>query len=91
FLDLMHGDEEAARDRELGDLRALQGVARLPVRIKCALLGWNALDEAIRAYRKLDKGLMGERLEFEDMTTDVPAATPPPGFDPVAHREELPD
>ncbi|MGH7556771.1 MAG: Fe-S cluster assembly sulfur transfer protein SufU, partial [Gemmatimonadota bacterium] len=64
FLDLMHGDEEAARDRELGDLRALQGVAKLPVRIKCALLGWNALDEAIRAYRKSDKGLMGERLEF---------------------------
>ncbi|MGH7589217.1 MAG: Fe-S cluster assembly sulfur transfer protein SufU [Gemmatimonadota bacterium] len=92
FLDLMHGDEGAQRDRALGDLQALQGVAKLPVRIKCALLGWNALDEAIRAYRASDRGLMGERLEFEDLTADVPEATsPPPGFDPTAHREELPD
>jgi hypothetical protein len=92
FLDLMHGDEEAQRDRALGDLQALQGVAKLPVRIKCALLGWNALDEAIRAHRKSGSGLMGERLEFDDMTADVLEAAPPPtGFDPAIHREELPD
>jgi cysteine desulfurase / selenocysteine lyase len=46
FLRLMHGDADAARDRTLGDLRALAGVARFPVRVKCALLAWNALDEA---------------------------------------------
>jgi hypothetical protein len=87
----MHGDEEAQRDRALGDLQALQGVAKLPVRIKCALLGWNALDEAIRAYRESATGLMGERLEFEDMTAEVPEAAPPPsGFDPATHREDLP-
>lgn len=92
FLDLMHGAEGAAGDRALGDLRALQGVAKLPVRIKCALLGWNALDEAIRAYRASDRGLMGERIEFGDMTAEVPeAASPPPGFDPATHREDLPD
>jgi hypothetical protein len=35
---------------------------------------------------------MGERLEFDDMTADVPEAAPPPtGFDPATHREELPD
>lgn len=90
FLDLMHGDERAAGSRELGDLRALQGVAKLPVRIKCALLGWNALDEAVRAYRKSDRGLMGKRLEFDDMTADLPEAVPPEGFDPEAHREDLP-
>lgn len=42
---MMHGaepDEEA-----LGDLVALQGVARFPVRIKCALLPWTALKEAL--------------------------------------------
>lgn len=49
FTQMMHGDEEAARDRELGDLRALAGVAKFPVRIKCALLAWNALDEADQA------------------------------------------
>lgn len=47
FTDMLHGDAEAARDRELGDLRALAGVARLPVRLKCALLAWGALAEAL--------------------------------------------
>ena len=48
FTQMMHGDGEAARDRVLGDLRALAGVSRFPVRIKCALLGWNALEEALK-------------------------------------------
>jgi nitrogen fixation NifU-like protein len=47
FTAMMHGDAEAARDKALGDLRALAGVAKFPVRIKCALLGWNALEEAL--------------------------------------------
>jgi nitrogen fixation protein NifU and related proteins len=47
FTAMMHGDAEAARDREMGDLRALAGVAKFPARVKCALLGWNALDEAL--------------------------------------------
>jgi nitrogen fixation protein NifU and related proteins len=47
FTAMMHGDVEAARDRQMGDLRALAGVARFPVRVKCALLGWNALEEAL--------------------------------------------
>ncbi|MFN2383145.1 MAG: Fe-S cluster assembly sulfur transfer protein SufU [Gemmatimonadota bacterium] len=85
FLDLMHGDESAAEDRALGDLRALQGVSRLPVRIKCALLSWNALDEAIRAYREDPQGVMGAKLEFEDLTTKLP-----PGFDPEAVKQEIP-
>ena len=46
FLQMMHGDEEAARDRNLGDLRALAGVAKFPVRVKCALLAWNAIQAA---------------------------------------------
>lgn len=47
FTALMHGDEEAAKDRSLGDLRALQGVSKFPVRIKCALLAFDALTEAL--------------------------------------------
>jgi nitrogen fixation NifU-like protein len=31
----------------LGDLEALQGVRKYPVRIKCASLGWNTLMEAL--------------------------------------------
>jgi nitrogen fixation protein NifU and related proteins len=49
FLELMHGSSEAAADPLLGDLRALAGVAKFPVRVKCALLAWNALDEADKA------------------------------------------
>lgn len=48
FTQVMHGDADAARDRALGDLRALQGVSKFPVRVKCALLGFDALREALR-------------------------------------------
>ncbi len=32
---------------KLGDLEALQGVVKFPVRIKCAILGWNTLLAAL--------------------------------------------
>jgi len=48
FTRMMHGDAGAAKDSQLGDLRALAGVSRFPVRVKCALLGWNALEEALK-------------------------------------------
>ena len=32
---------------DLGDLQALQGVMKFPVRIKCATLGWNVLTESL--------------------------------------------
>ncbi len=56
FTRLMHGDDEVARDRSLGDLRALQGVARFPVRVKCALLGFDALQEALNATEASTEG-----------------------------------
>lgn len=34
-------------DPDLGDLESLEGVARLPVRVKCALLCWNVLQQGI--------------------------------------------
>jgi nitrogen fixation NifU-like protein len=48
FTEMMHGDEEAGKDRAMGDLRALQGVSKFPVRIKCALLAFDALQEALK-------------------------------------------
>jgi nitrogen fixation NifU-like protein len=47
FTRLLHGEGDLARDEELGDLRALAGVAKFPVRIKCALLGFNCLEELV--------------------------------------------
>ena len=42
------GDDEAVEDDvPLGDLEALQGVVKFPVRIKCATLAWNTLIEAL--------------------------------------------
>ena len=32
---------------QLGDLEALQGVVKFPVRIKCATLAWNTLQQAL--------------------------------------------
>ncbi len=36
---------------DLGDLEALQGVRKFPVRIKCAILSWNTLKDALASYR----------------------------------------
>ena len=47
LIAMLKGDETAAADERLGDLRALSGVARLPVRVKCAILAWSALERAI--------------------------------------------
>jgi nitrogen fixation NifU-like protein len=44
---MMQGDDAAVQDKTLGELRALAGVSKFPVRIKCALLPWNALTDAL--------------------------------------------
>jgi nitrogen fixation protein NifU and related proteins len=51
FTSMMHGSEEAAKDPDLGNLRSLAGVAAFPVRVKCALLGFDALQEAMKRSR----------------------------------------
>ena len=43
----MMGGEEEGDPKTLGDLVSLKGVVKYPVRIKCALLGWNSLLEAL--------------------------------------------
>jgi nitrogen fixation NifU-like protein len=40
-------DVAPVADVPLGDLEALQGVVKFPVRIKCATLAWNTLLEAL--------------------------------------------
>ena len=39
--------DEHSADLELGDLEALRGVVKFPVRIKCATLSWNTLTQAL--------------------------------------------
>ena len=49
FRSMMSIEELSEADAEvkLGDLEALQGVVKFPVRIKCAVLAWNTLTEAL--------------------------------------------
>jgi nitrogen fixation NifU-like protein len=54
----LEGDDvelEEFPDVKLGDLEALRGVVKFPVRIKCATLSWNTLaqglDEALAEHR----------------------------------------
>lgn len=50
FKSMMTVDEDESPVDEslnLGDLEALQGVVKFPVRIKCATLGWNTLLDAL--------------------------------------------
>jgi len=46
FTAMMRGSDEADPE-EMGDLEALTGVRKFPVRIKCATLAWHTLDEAL--------------------------------------------
>ena len=48
---MMAGEEEGDPG-ELGDLVSLKGVVKYPVRIKCALLSWNTLLEALEESGK---------------------------------------
>ena len=53
FKEMMRGPEPSEVEIQgLDDLRSLSGVRQFPVRIKCALLCWSALEEAIDAHRK---------------------------------------
>jgi nitrogen fixation NifU-like protein len=46
FRAMMQGSVDPDED-EFGDLVALKGVVRYPVRIKCAVLAWDVLQEAL--------------------------------------------
>ena len=50
---MMAGEEDGDPDT-LGDLVSLKGVVKYPVRIKCALLGWNTLLEGLAECGKAE-------------------------------------
>ena len=52
FKAMMQG-KELSNDQinDLKDLAILEGVRRFPIRIKCALLAWSTLQDAIAGYR----------------------------------------
>jgi nitrogen fixation NifU-like protein len=46
FTAMMRGSDDVDPD-ELGDLEAMAGVRKFPVRVKCATLAWHTLEEAL--------------------------------------------
>lgn len=46
---LMQG-EEPPDDVDLGDLESLVGVRKFPVRVKCAALSWNAIEQGLKDH-----------------------------------------
>ena len=48
FCDMMLGNEYD-EDIDLGDIEALQGVAKFPARIKCATLAWKAMEKGVKS------------------------------------------
>jgi nitrogen fixation NifU-like protein len=49
FKSVMRG-EPWPEGQDFGDLEALEGVKNFPVRIKCALLAWMTLEQALAEY-----------------------------------------
>lgn len=52
MMTLSDENEQIDESINLGDIEALQGVVKFPVRIKCATLGWNTLLEALTESTK---------------------------------------
>lgn len=53
FVELMHSKGQTEPDEDvLGDLVAFTGVAKYPARVKCALLSWMALRDAVEQAQK---------------------------------------
>jgi nitrogen fixation protein NifU and related proteins len=50
FRAVMHG-KPAPDGIDMGDLEALEGVQRFPVRVKCAMLPWVTLLDALKSWR----------------------------------------
>ncbi|MFC0469676.1 Fe-S cluster assembly sulfur transfer protein SufU [Halalkalibacter kiskunsagensis] len=51
FSDIMLGKEYDEERFDLGDIEALQGVAKFPARIKCATLAWKAMEKGINDHK----------------------------------------
>ncbi len=72
FKSVMHG-REPEPGLDLGDLEALEGVRQFPVRIKCALLAWTTLQEALASFA--DKTDQGDEMAPKDAKETDAAGT----------------
>jgi nitrogen fixation NifU-like protein len=66
FHRLVMGELPATEQADLGSLRALGGVSKFPLRVKCASLAWHALHSALEGAEK-------------EVSTERDGPEPPPG------------
>lgn len=77
---------------DMEDVEALEGVKKYPVRIKCAILSWNTLLEAIHAHRKGKdqtshiEGEEGEKANLTQILNEESEKAPIPSE--AAHPEK---
>ncbi len=65
---------------DLEDVKALEGVKKYPVRIKCAILSWNTLLDGLEAHRKGKTSaahVEGEEGEHPDLTQTLSSEPAP--------------
>jgi nitrogen fixation NifU-like protein len=61
FLSVLRGETASDALEGLGDAAAFKGVARLPVRVKCAALSWRAALDALSAADKTEGNSSAEK------------------------------
>jgi nitrogen fixation NifU-like protein len=64
FRDLVTG-ETPTEARKLGDLQLMEGVRKFPQRVKCAMLAWRAVEQALQQT----DGEASVSTEIEDQVT----------------------
>jgi nitrogen fixation NifU-like protein len=63
--------EETPAEVDLGDLEALTGVRKFPVRIKCALLPWVTLLDAVLSHRRGGDGSLPGSKAGDDQPEEL--------------------
>ena len=66
FHEMVTGKLTEEQQKELGSLRALGGVSKFPLRVKCASLAWHALHSALSS-------------DSAEVSTEREGPEPPPG------------
>ena len=72
FHRLVKGELPESEQGDLGSLRALGGVSKFPLRVKCASLAWHALHSALETREASEAG-------HSVVSTDRDASDPPIG------------
>ncbi len=52
FFRMIKGEATDEEIDELGEAAALKDIAHMPARVKCAVLGWHTMDEALKTEKK---------------------------------------